>query len=90
MTKDVKYEITSKIGIISGREYEWHKAINTVSWHNKPAKLDIRSWKQNSDGSLSMGKGLTFTDEEADNLVRILLNAGYGNPDDIQDILNKR
>lgn len=67
---EIKFEITKKIGVLSVSGKGWEKALNLVSWNDRPAKYDLREWAP--DGQ-TMGKGLTFTNEEL-RVLRDLLN----------------
>ncbi len=67
---DIKYEIIEKIGILSEKPTGWKKELNFVSWNETPAKFDIREWAPDHD---KMGKGITLTQEELENL-RDLIN----------------
>ena len=40
------------------------KALKVVRWGDKPAKLDLRTWRQDGE-ELKPGKGICFTREEA-------------------------
>lgn len=88
--KEFDYEVTSELGVISGNENSWYKGIKTVSWDGRPAKVDIRDWNGNPDAKYKMGKGISLTDEEVDNLVYILLKNGYGVTEQIDEILANR
>ncbi len=55
--------------IISEGKGGWNLELNLVSWGDRPAKYDIRSWSPNHD---KMGKGITFTKEELSSLKAIL------------------
>ena len=57
------------IGIISEGKKGWKKELNFISWNDKEAKYDMRDW--NEDHS-KMGKGITFTKDEALKLVELL------------------
>lgn len=63
-----KYEITEKIAVLSERG-DWTKELNKVSWNERPAKFDLRDWNHEES---KMGKGVTFTDEEAQALLDAL------------------
>lgn len=65
---DLKYEITERIAILSEKG-GWTKELNKVSWNDRPAKFDLRDWNHD-DGKI--GKGLTLTDEEIQNLKQVL------------------
>ena len=65
---DITYSITEHIAKIASRG-EWTLELNKVSFNDKPAKWDIRSW--NEDHS-RMSKGLSLSDEEFTELKLIL------------------
>jgi hypothetical protein len=63
--KAVKFEIVRKIGVLSEGARSWRKELNIVSWNEREPKLDIREW---SEDHLRMGKGITMTREEGEQL----------------------
>ena len=67
---ELKYEIKEQIGILSETPRGWTKELNKVSWNDYPAKYDIREW---SPDHSRMGKGVTLTDEEFENLRKLIL-----------------
>ena len=66
---DFKFEIIEEIGVLSESTKGWRKELNKVSWNGAEPKLDIREW---APGHEKMGKGVTLTREEADELKRLL------------------
>lgn len=66
---EIKYEIIKTIGILSESEKGWKKEINLISWNEKEPKYDIREW--NSEHT-RMGKGITLTLDEYENLRELL------------------
>ncbi len=68
---DFKYEITERIGVLSENDKGWKKALNKVSWNDRDPKYDIREWAPDES---KMGKGLTFTEEEMEELKKLLIN----------------
>lgn len=71
MEKSIKYEIVENLGVISENSIGWTKEINLVSWNNGKTKYDIRDWAPNKE---KMGKGITLTQEEYQNLKKIITN----------------
>jgi hypothetical protein len=67
--KEIKFEIIRKFGTLSDNGRGWRKELNIVAWNEREPKLDIRDW--NEDHS-RMGKGVTFTREEAIKLYEYL------------------
>ena len=64
---DITYEIKTFVGVISENEKSgWKKEANIVSWNGSQPKLDIREW---SPDHRSMSRGITLTEQEAQNLV---------------------
>ena len=66
---EIKYEIIKTIGVLSESEKGWKKEINLISWNEKEPKYDIREW--NSEHT-RMGKGITLTLDEYENLRNLL------------------
>lgn len=77
---ELKFEITKSIGVLSENARGWTKELNMVSWSDHEPKYDIREW---SPDHTRMGKGVTLSDEEIENL-RALLN-GEELEDDIDE-----
>lgn len=65
----VTFEILKHIGIISNNG--WNREVNIVSWNGGAPKVDIREW---SDDHTKMSKGITMTENEAEQLCMILHN----------------
>ncbi len=55
--------------VISEGKGGWKLELNLVSWGDRPAKYDIRSWSPDHE---KMGKGITMTLEELKSLKSIL------------------
>ncbi|MCD8328747.1 MAG: hypothetical protein LUC25_06600 [Ruminococcus sp.] len=77
---ELKYEITKHIGVISENAKGWTKELNMISWNEREPKYDLREW--NPDHS-RMGKGVTLTEEEAENLRKLL------NGEEIEDDIDE-
>lgn len=71
---EITFEIKHHIGVLSESAKGWTKELNLVSWNGRAPKYDIREWSPEHD---KMGKGVTFTNEEIENL-RNLLNDVFG------------
>lgn len=65
---DITFEITKSLGVISEATKGWTRELNMVSWNGKAPKFDIRDW---SPDHTRMSKGVSFTEEEMENLVRL-------------------
>ena len=55
--------------VISEGKGGWNLELNLVSWGERPAKYDIRSWSPDHE---KIGKGITMTKEELKSLKDIL------------------
>ena len=69
---DITYDILKNYGTLSEEKSGWKKELNLVSWNGRNAKFDLRDW---APGHEKMGKGVTFTREEAVQLVELLNRA---------------
>ena len=71
--KDFSYEVTERIAVIS-RSADGNNTLelNRISYNGRPAKLDLRRWSYEDDGSAQMHKGITLSDEEAGELGNVL------------------
>lgn len=69
MADDFHYEIVEENGVLSEGKGGWKLELNLVSWGDRPAKYDIRSWSPDRE---KMGKGITLTKEELAALKNIL------------------
>ncbi len=66
---EIKYEIVEHLGVLSETDKGWKKELNLVSWNEREPKYDLRDWNETHD---KMGKGITLSKEEAQNLMSIL------------------
>lgn len=67
--------IIRHIGVIAEKPNGWRKEVNLASWNGATPKLDIRDWSPDHE---KMGRGLTFTEDEARELAKILTNLVKG------------
>ncbi len=77
---ELKYEITKHIGVLSENAKGWTKELNMVSWNERDPKYDLREW--NPDHT-RMGKGITLTEEDVENLRKLL------NGEELEDDINE-
>lgn len=63
------YDVVKQIGILSEGSKGWTKELNLISWNGARPKYDIREWAPDHE---KMGKGVTLSDEEAENLKNLL------------------
>ena len=69
---DITFEIIKHYGVISSENSGWTRELNMVAWNHGEPKFDIRSWDENHT---RMTRGITMTNDEAVNLVKLLKNA---------------
>ena len=82
MSKEFSYEIIEEIGTIGSPTFSgWSTRLNLISWNGGTPKLDIRSWNEDMT---RMGKGVTFSKEDAKDL-EVLLNSYLGLSEDDLD-----
>lgn len=66
---EISFKIVEHIGVLSTGAKGWTKELNLVSWNGREPKYDIREWSPEHD---KMGKGLTFSKDELEELKDIL------------------
>lgn len=59
----VNFDIQKTLAIISSTG-STEKALTVTSWNDRPAKLDLRVWRE-ADGEKLPGKGITLDEAEA-------------------------
>ncbi len=69
MADDFSFEIVKNIGTVGEGKGGWNIELNLVSWGGRPPKYDLRSWAPDHQ---KMGKGITLSKEELENLKNIL------------------
>ena len=71
MAQEFSYEIVEEIAILSENNKGWRKELTLVSWNGRPPKFDLRDWAPDHE---KMGKGLTLTNEEFEQLQKAIEN----------------
>ncbi|EME3557976.1 YdbC family protein [Enterococcus faecium] len=71
MAQEFSYEIVEGIAVLSENNKGWRKELNLVSWNGRPPKFDLRDWAPDHE---KMGKGLTLTNEEFEQLQKAIEN----------------
>lgn len=69
---ECNYKVIQHFGKLTNNEGKWNKELNLISWNDNPPKFDIRPWKEDENGK-QMGKGMTLTAKEMENLFTLLL-----------------
>lgn len=68
MQDKITYDVVKNIGIIADNG-AWETQVNMISWNHGAPKFDIRKWNVETD---RMSKGISLTESEARELVRVL------------------
>lgn len=85
---DFSYEIEEFYGSLKeGASSNWCKAVLRMKWGDHPTSLDIRSINM---ADKKIGKGISLSNEEADKLVHILLNEGFGSIEEVEEAIRNR
>lgn len=71
LNSNVEVKIVEHIATLS-ENGEYSRELNVVSFNNRPARLDVRTWRQDGSGSKRALKGLQLTDVEASALYKAL------------------
>ena len=69
MAGSISYKVEKEFGVLSEGKGGWKTELNLVSWSERPAKFDIRSWSPDHE---SMSKGITLSKDELVKLKEIL------------------
>lgn len=83
-----KYEFkTDGINSTISERGDLFLALREVRWsENKDYKLDLRNYKSDEYGDKTL-KGVSFTEEDADELVKVLIENGFGDDKEIVSAL---
>ena len=71
--EEVLFEIQETIGILRKSNTGWTRELNVVSWNGGAPRFDIREWDPLHE---KMGRGITFTKAEADQICKWLAVRG--------------
>lgn len=86
--QQISFEIDHMLGTLKPDSTSgWNKGVGFVKWNDNTPTLDIRN--MNIDKGI-MGKGISLSNEEADELVDLLLQNDYGSVEAIEEALEKR
>lgn len=70
MKEQFEFEIVETIGVASNNG-KWSLELNRVSWNGRQPVFDLRKWNEDHT---RMTKGISFTEEEAEELCEIFNN----------------
>lgn len=80
MPTEFKYEIEQQFGTLSSNQSStgitYAKEVNLVVYGDAEPKYDIRNWTVNVDGTRRMGKGITLSRDEMNELKKVLEDMG--------------
>lgn len=76
---ELEFEKVEQIAILSKNGRGWTIELNRVSYNGRPPVLDLRSWSPEG----RMGKGMTLSDQIAENLF-LTLQALYNNKEELE------
>lgn len=76
---ELEFEKVEQIAILSKNGKGWTIELNRVSYNGRPPVLDLRSWSPEG----RMGKGMTLSDQIAENLF-LTLQALYNNKEELE------
>ena len=68
MQDKITYDVVRNIGVLAVNA-AWETQVNMISWNHGAPKFDIRKWNVETD---RMSKGISLTESEARELVRVL------------------
>lgn len=75
--REVTFDITEHIGVLSESTKGWKKELNLVAWNGGNSKYDIRDW---AEGHEKMSRGITLNKDEVKALSDLLNGIGFSNP----------
>lgn len=91
MAREFTYTIDPEFDYTIDEKGNTFYALRKIDWGNKgDYKLDLRKYYASEAGE-TMSKGVSLSDEGADELTKVLLETGYGNDSEIANtIIEKR
>lgn len=92
MTENFKYEFDPDFDHIIEEKANTYMALRRVKWgDSKEFRLDLRKYQTTESGEERMLKGCTFiSDEGAHELTRVMLEQGFGHPQQIVEAIKTR
>ena len=87
--KEITMEIQEGFDFIIEESGNSSLNLRKVGWNGREPKLDLRKWSY-SDGQERPMRGVTMTDDGANELAGVLVEEGYGNTKRIAKAIMKR
>lgn len=85
---NIEFEIEEYLGSVKESDkHDWCKSVVRISWGDNPPTLDIRNMNMRDK---RIGKGISFTNEEVDRLVDLLVSNDYGSISELKNAIKKR
>ena len=89
--KEFKFSIEKELGVLQESDgSNWCIELNKISWNDRPPLIDIRRMNQDKEAKVVLGKGVSLSDEGAENLVNLLLKEGFGSEKTMRKILKQK
>lgn len=89
-----KYRIVDHVDFTFEEEGNQFNALRKIAWGDagdEKARLEVRRWRNNPDGTEMAAKGMTFlTEDGPSELTNCLLKLGFGNTREVLDIIRDR
>ena len=89
-----KYRIVDHVDFTFEEEGNQFNALRKIAWGDagdEKARLEVRRWRNNPDGTEMAAKGMTFlTEDGPSELTNCLLKLGFGNTKEVLDIIRDR
>ena len=70
-SQEITYKVIEDYGSL-GKRGSYDLRLRLISWNGNEPKYDIRPWKDDPERGEIMGKGMTLSGEELENLGKIL------------------
>jgi len=86
---DFKYEIVDGFDFIIQESGNSSVNLRKISWNDRPFKIDLRKYSY-KDGQEQMMKGVSISEEGANELTGVLVENGYGDTKRIAAALRNR
>jgi hypothetical protein len=86
---DFTYEINKKFDFVLEEGDNTSINLRKISWNGRPEKLDIRKYVY-EDGKEKMMKGISLSDEAANELANRLVENNYGDTNKLIDSIKMR
>lgn len=72
--KTFEFEVTEHLATLSENKRGGSLELNKTRFPGKPERYDLRRWYKDENGVKQMGKGITFSDLEFEELKAVLMD----------------